>query len=124
MVERDRLKEQLMAIEIKGLGANVDAARAAIRRGREAMARAVTSGAALEQTANDIADEFEKHASDLLFEATSLGNGSGEFSAGSTITSIAATVAKPNPPDGVRLNPDAKPTPNGQDQNGVIVNKG
>ena len=104
-----------MAVEIKGLSANVEAARAAIRRGRSAMARVQSSGAALEQTANDIADQFEKHASDLVFEAQTLGNGSGDDSASSTV--------KPKVPDGVKLNPEAKPDPNGQDRNGVIVNK-
>jgi hypothetical protein len=67
-------EERLMAIEIKGLSANVQAARAAIGRARAATARMNASGLTLEQTANDIAAVFEQHTADLLFEAQQLGN--------------------------------------------------
>jgi hypothetical protein len=67
--ERER-----MAIEIKGLAANVTAAQAAIRRARVATARMNESGATLERTATEIAEAFDKHTEDLLFEAQTLGN--------------------------------------------------
>lgn len=64
----------MATIEVKGLGANVDAARAAIRRARAAVGQMNTSGAKLEATAAEIAAAFEKATSDLLFEAQTLGN--------------------------------------------------
>lgn len=67
-----------MTIEIKGLGANVEAARAAIRRARVATARMNESGGTLERTANEIASVFEQHTADLMREANTLGNGSSE----------------------------------------------
>lgn len=63
-------------IEIKGLGTNVEAARAAIRKARTATARMVESGSILETTALDIAKTFEQHTHDLELEAASLGNAS------------------------------------------------
>lgn len=68
-----RDKERGM-IEIKGLGQNVQAARDAIKRARDAVQAMNTNGAELEQTATDIAATFKKHTADLLFEATQLGN--------------------------------------------------
>jgi hypothetical protein len=67
-----------MTIEIKGLGANVEAARAAIRRARVATSRMNESGGTLERTANEIAAVFEQHTSDLLREAQTLGNSPSE----------------------------------------------
>lgn len=80
MVERDRRlhREIRMTIEIKGLGANVEAARAAIRKARAATARMNDAGSTLERTANEIASVFEQHTSDLLREANTLGNSSNE----------------------------------------------
>lgn len=74
IVERDRRihREVRMTIEIKGLGANVEAARAAIRRARAATAHMNEAGGALERTANEIAAVFEQHTSDLLREANTL----------------------------------------------------
>lgn len=72
------MKGRDMTIEIKGLGANVEAARAAIRRARDATSRMNESGRTLERTANEIASVFEQHTKDLMIEANNLGNGSGE----------------------------------------------
>ena len=74
LVERERLRAEMANIEVKGLGANVDAARAAIRRARAAVGQMNESGSKLESTAAEIAAAFEKATSDLLFEAQTLGN--------------------------------------------------
>lgn len=82
-----------MTIEIKGLGANVEAARAAIRKARMATARMNESGATLERTANEIASVFEQHTQDLLREANTLGNSPDEPSQPSAGAEVPA--AKP-----------------------------
>ena len=76
LVERDRrLYGELMTIEIKGLGASMEAARAAIRKSRAATARMNEAGTELASTADEIASTLEQHTRDLLLEATQLGNG-------------------------------------------------
>lgn len=61
-------------VDVKGLDAGVQAARAAIRKARAAIDRMNTSGAELERTATEIAEIFEEHTADLQFEAQTLGN--------------------------------------------------
>ena len=76
LVERDRrLYGDIMTIEIKGLGASMEAARAAIRKSRAATARMQDAGKELANTADEIATTLEQHTRDLLLEATQLGNG-------------------------------------------------
>ena len=62
-------------IEIKGLADSVGAARDAIRKARAATSTMQEKGTLLAATANAIADTFQKHTEDLLFEAQTLGNG-------------------------------------------------
>lgn len=84
LVERDRrfYRENFMPdlpkVEIKGLAVGVQSAQKRIDRARAAMDRVNETGAVLEHIANGVADAFEKHADDLLFQANNLGNGSGE----------------------------------------------
>jgi hypothetical protein len=69
-----RSLEAALAIEIKGFGDAMEAARAAIRKSRAATARVKDAGTELATTADDIASTLEQHTSDLLREATQLGN--------------------------------------------------
>lgn len=118
LVERDRWQERTMAmagaLEIKGLSANVEAARAAIRKARAAVDAMNTAGTSLVTTANQVAAAFTKAEEDILFEAQTLGNspspsvGSGEQpKSPPAVTSAVPATPPPVPPvhttvDGVR----------------------
>lgn len=94
-----------MTIEIKGLGANVEAARAAIRRSRVAVANMNESGRILESTANEIATVFDQHTADLIREASNLGNGAQDEESESGVRSM----PKPAPAQPSQATPTSEP---------------
>ena len=77
-------------IEIKGLGAAVQSAKAGIAGVRSATAGLSSEAAALVAAIQDVRTQIAQAQSDLKFEAETLGNGNGET------TSVTASTASAN----------------------------
>ena len=79
-------------IEIKGLGAAVQSAKAGIASVRSETAGLSTDATALVAAIQDVRKQISQAQSDLKFEAETLGNGNGETTSGTGSTASASTV--------------------------------
>jgi len=92
MIEEDRLPP---LIEIKGLGAAVQAAKQGIASVRQETAGLSTDASALVAAIQDVRKQISQAQSDLQFEAETLGNGSGSTPSATSETSSAAKPVNP-----------------------------
>lgn len=68
--------EEPMAIQVKGLKEAADRARKALGAARLSVTKMELHATGLAAAAEDISRDLAKHTEDLLFDATTLGNGS------------------------------------------------
>lgn len=80
-------------IEIKGLGAAVQSAKAGIAGLRAETAGLSTDATALVTAIKDVRAQIAQAHSDLKFEAETLGNGNGETTSGTVSTASADTAS-------------------------------